>query len=117
MKQKTYLLLHLLFLVYAASSVCGKWAAGEAFLSLRFLLFYGGMLVLLAVYALGWQQAIKRLPLTVAYASKAVTVIWGLIAGLLFFGESLSPVKIVGAALVMAGVVLFAFSDEEADGK
>ena len=47
MKQKTYLLLHLLFLVYAASSVCGKWAAGEAFLSLRFLLFYGGMLLLL----------------------------------------------------------------------
>ena len=84
MKQKTYLLLHLLFLVYAASSVCGKWAAGEAFLSLRFLLFYGGMLLLLAVYALGWQQAIKRLPLTVAYASKAVTVIWGLIAGLTY---------------------------------
>ena len=117
MKQKTYLLLHLLFLIYAASSVCGKLAAGEIFLSPRFLLFYGGMLLFLAVYALGWQQAIKRLPLTVAYASKAVTVIWGLIAGLLFFGEQLSPGKVIGAVLVIAGVILFAFSDEEAEEK
>ena len=117
MKQKTYLLLHLLFLIYAASSVCGKLAAGETSLSPRFLLFYGGMLLFLAVYALGWQQAIKRLPLTVAYASKAVTVIWGLIAGLLFFGEQLSPGKVIGAVLVMAGVILFAFSDEEAEEK
>ena len=117
MKKKTYLLLHLLFLVYAASSVCGKLAAGEAFLSPRFLLCYGGMILLLGVYALGWQQAIKRLPLTVAYASKAVTVIWGLAAGLLFFGETLTPGKIAGAALVAAGVVLFAFSDGEADKK
>ena len=117
MKQKTYLLLHLLFLIYAASSVCGKLAAGETFLSPRFLLFYGGMLLFLAVYALGWQQAIKRLSLTVAYASKAVTVIWGLIAGLLFFGEQLSPGKVIGAVMVIAGVILFAFSDEEAEEK
>ena len=117
MKRKAYLLLHLLFFIYAASSVCGKLAAGEAFLSPRFLLCYGGMLLLLAAYALGWQQAIRRLPLTVAYASKAVTVIWGLVAGMLFFGESLTAGKIVGALLVMAGVALFAFADGEADGK
>ena len=116
MKRKPWILLHFLFLIYAASSVCGKLASGEAFLSPRFLLCYGGMLLLLAVYALGWQQAIKRLPLTVAYANKAVTVIWGLAAGMLLFGEQLTAGKVIGAVLVMAGVVLFAFSDGEEGG-
>ena len=117
MKQKTWLALHLLLLLYAASSVFSKLAAGEPFLSLRFILFYGAALVLLAVYALGWQQVIKRLPLTSAYANKAVTVLWGLLAGLLFFGEALTPRKIVGAALVIAGIVLFAFSEKEAESE
>ena len=117
MKQKSYLLLHLLLLLYAASSVCSKLAAGADFLSPRFLLCYGAALLLLAIYALGWQQVIKRLPLTVAYANKAVTVIWGLLAGLLFFQEPLTVRKLLGAALVIAGVVLFAFSDDKPEAK
>ncbi len=114
-KPKTWLALHLLLLLYAAASVFSKLAAGEDFLSFRFILFYGAALLLLGGYALGWQQVIKRLPLTSAYANKAVTVIWGLLAGLLFFGEALTPRKLLGAALVVAGIVLFAFSDREAD--
>jgi len=111
-RKKAYILLHILLLLYAASTVLSKLAAGEEFLSLRFLLYYGGVLALLAVYALGWQQVIKRLPLTAAYAHKAVTVVWGLAAGLLFFGEPMTAGKAAGAALVIAGVVLFAFSEE-----
>ena len=53
MKQKSYLLLHLLLLLYAASSVCSKLAAGADFLSPRFLLCYGAALLLLAVGLLG----------------------------------------------------------------
>ena len=117
MKRKAYLLLHLLMLIYAAGSVFGKLAAGEAFPSPRFLLFCGLEFLMLALYALGWQQVIKRLPLTTAYANKAVTVVWGLAAGFLLFGEKLTPGRVLGALLVVAGVVLFAFSDgEEADG-
>ncbi len=116
-KQKTWLALHLLLLLYAVSSVFSKLAAGEAFLSFRFILYYGAVLLLLALYALGWQQVIKRLPLTSAYANKAVTVIWGLLAGLLFFGEALTLRKLLGALLVIGGIVLFAFSDREAESK
>ena len=112
MRKKAYILLHVLLLLYAASTVLSKLAAGEEFLSPRFLLYYGGVLALLAVYALGWQQVIKRLPLTAAYANKAVTVVWGLAAGMLFFGEPLTAGKAAGAVLVIAGVVLFAFSEE-----
>ena len=47
----------------------------------------------------------------------ALGAVAGLLAGLLFFGEPLTPRKIVGAALVIAGVVLFAFSDKEAESE
>ena len=115
MKWKVYLLLHGMLLIYSVSTVCSKLAAGEPFLSPRFILFYGGALVLLGVYALGWQQVIKRMPLSAAYANKAVTVIWGIVSGALLFGEGITAGKIIGALLVMAGVVLFAFTDEKAD--
>lgn len=112
-KAKYYLILHLLFVLVSLSSVCSKFAAGCEFLSLRYCLWQCGMIGLLGVYAIGWQQVIKHLPLTAAYVNKAATVIWGLIWGLVIFKESLTPGKIVGALIVAAGVVLFAMSDEE----
>ena len=82
MKQaRWFLVLHLILGVYAASSVCSKLAAGQPFLSVPFILLYGGMLAALVAYALGWQQVIKHLPLTTAYANKAVTVVWGILQG------------------------------------
>lgn len=66
---------------------------------------------------LGWQQIIKRLPLTTAFANKAVTVVWGIIWGALFFKEPVTIGKIAGAVLVILGVVLYAYADKEAGGK
>ena len=77
--------LHLLLAVYSLSDVCSKTAAGAPFMSFRFLFFYGCVLGLLGVYAIGWQQVIRRLPLTVAFANRAVTVVWGIVWGVLFF--------------------------------
>ncbi|MCR5126863.1 MAG: EamA family transporter [Lachnospiraceae bacterium] len=74
-------------------------------------MFYGIVLFLLAFYAFAWQQIIKQLPLTLAYANKAVSVLWAMIWGMVFFQEKPTTGKIVGALLVAAGIVLFAFSD------
>ena len=83
-------------------------------LSARFLLCVFGMFLFLGVYALGWQQVLKRLPLTVAYAtSKAVVFLWMLLFGALLFHERVSPRQLLGCALLMAGVVLFALSEKE----
>lgn len=112
--------LHLLLAVYSLSDVCSKTAAGAPFMSFRFLFFYGCVLGLLGVYAICWQQVIRRLPLTVAFANRAVTVVWGIVWGVLFFREQVSPLRLVGAALIMAGVVLFARADgrqAEEEGK
>ena len=100
-----------MLMIYSASGICSKMAAGESFLSFKFCLFYGAIIALLGFYAIGWQQIIKRIPLTTAFANKAVTVVWGIVWGLVFFHESISVGKIIGALLVVGGVVLYSYSD------
>lgn len=114
-KAKIYLLLHVVLMVYSLGGICSKIAAGQEFLSITFCVCYGILLMLMLVYALFWQQVIKALPLTVAFANKAVTVIWGLIWGVLFFKEEITIGKIIGVLLVVLGVVLYA--TEEAVGE
>ena len=109
--KKTIIALHLLFMLYSTSGIFSKLAAGESFLSFRFCLYYSIVIALLAVYAVGWQQIIKHLPLTTAFANKAVTAAWGLVWGRLWFHEHISFGKVFGAGLVIAGIVLYARED------
>ncbi len=110
---KRYVLLHVLLLLFSLSSVCSKLAAGEKWMSFRFVMLYGTVILILGIYAVFWQQIIKSMPLTAAYANRAVTVFWGMLWGLFLFREKITPGKAAGAALVIAGIVLFAFSDKE----
>ncbi|WP_270913051.1 EamA family transporter [Allofournierella sp. CML151] len=103
--------LHLLLAVYSLSGFFSKNAAAQPFLSWQYIAFYCGMMAILVLYAVGWQQVIKRLPLTLAFANKAVTVVWGILWGALFFHESITPGKLIGAAVIVAGVVLFVKAD------
>ena len=106
---KTLFLLHIMLMIYSMSGICSKLASGEAFLSFRFCFYYAIIILLLGFYAIGWQQIIKRLPLTTAFANKAVTVIWGAV----FFHEKVTVGKVIGAILVIVGVIIYA----NADGK
>lgn len=117
MKEKTglFVLLNFMLMIYSASGIFSKLAAKEKFLSFRFIFFYGILILILAVYAVAWQQIIKRLPLTTAYANRAVTVAWGAIWGVLFFHEKITLIRLLGIAIVVFGVVLFAISDREKD--
>ncbi len=112
-KVKTYLFLHLLLMVYSTSGIFSKLAASKPFLSWPFLLLYAAVVALLAVYALGWQQVLKRIDLSAAYANKAVTVVWGCVWGLLVFREHLTVGKAAGGLLVLCGIVLFGLSDRK----
>ena len=112
-KLKVLLLLHLMLMIYSLSGICSKKAAEVPFLSLKFCLYYGIVILLLGFYAIGWQQIIKRLPLTTAFANKAVTVVWGIIWGTVFFHEKITLGKLLGAAIVIAGVVLYVLSDKQ----
>lgn len=113
---KALVALHVLLAVYSLSSVCAKLASGFEFMSFGFIGCYAGMIALLGAYAVGWQQIIKRLPLTYAYANKAVTVLWCIVWGVLLFHEQVSALKLLGAAVVLAGVVLFSLAEKDDAG-
>ena len=115
LKPRVFLALHALLLLFSGTTVLSKLAAGEEFLSLRFCLFFGGEFLLLGIYALGWQQILKRLPLTVAYTNKAVTLVWSLVFGALLFHEQVGLRQIAGCVLVVFGVILFVLADGEED--
>lgn len=110
-----YLALHLLLLFYTAADIFSKMAAAQVLLSTPFILCYGVVLAVLVVYALGWQQVIKRLPLTTAYANRGITVVWGIIWGALFFQEAISLGKLIGAMMIIIGIVLFSYADKSGD--
>ncbi len=114
-KIKTIVILHAILAVYSVCGILSKSAANVPFLGFQFCCYYAGMIVLLGVYAVMWQQIIKRLPLTVAYANKAVSVVWACIYGVFFFQEKLTMGKLIGGLLTIAGVILFALSDKEAE--
>lgn len=117
MKSKigTYFALHIMLMIYSMSGICSKMASKYEFLSIKFCFFYGMVIVLLGFYAIAWQQIIKRLPLTTAYANRAVTIIWGAIWGLLVFNEKITLNKVAGIALVVVGVIIYALSDGETE--
>lgn len=109
---KMYVLLHSLMLLFSFVPVCSKLASGYKFFSVPFLLFYGLVILLLGIYAIFWQQIIKRMPLTTAYANKAITIVWGMIWGVLLFGETIAWQQLIGATIIIAGVVLYAQSEK-----
>lgn len=111
-KWQTYVLLHVIIALYSLAGVCSKMAAGESFLSFAFFAWYAGVLIILFVYAIAWQQVLKRLTLTSAFANKGATLIWGMLWGALIFAEHISLWMIIGAAVAFVGIILVVSSDE-----
>ena len=110
-----YIALHVIILIYSFSGICSKTAASKDFLSFEWLLFYGLVLLILAFYAIVWQQILKKLPLNVAYANKAITVIWGMLLGCIVFGETVNVPRIIGGVLILAGIILMSPAGKSKD--
>ncbi len=116
-KVKMLLLLHILLNVYSISGIFSKMAAGEPFLSGGFCMYYAIVILLLGVYAVGWQQVIKSLPLTTAFMNKSVTVVWGMVWGVLFFKEPITTGKAAGALFVILGIIIYAGAEKKGEGE
>lgn len=113
-KKGIYLLLHLSLLCSSLSGVCSKMAAkytGNIF-SWPFIIWFGLVFVIMFAYAIAWQQILKRMPLTTAYANKPVSLIWGMVWGYLIFGEKITWTMIVGALIIFAGIYLVVTDNE-----
>ena len=108
-----YVILHMLLLFLSLSGVFSKLASKEQFLSLKFILFYTCIIGILGVYAVIWQQVLKHIPLTTAFCNKAVGIIWGIVWGALIFKEQVKINMIIGAVIVIIGVIIVVKADEQ----
>lgn len=111
-KLQIFMILHLSLFFSSLSGVASKMAAKSTFLSWEFFLYYGLVLFIMFAYALIWQQVLKYVPLTLAYANKPVSLIWGMVWGAIFFGEKIRLSMIAGALIIFAGIYLVVTSDE-----
>lgn len=103
---KDILMLQIVFFIYSINSVVAKFASAQEPFSLNFILLYGLELCVLGVYALLWQQLIKRMELSVAYSNKAVVLLWAMVFGALLFKEQITLAKVAGILLVIVGIVV-----------
>lgn len=108
---KKYLFLHLCIIWYTGTTILSKVASDLDFLSLPYLLCYGGIVAVLGIYAIIWQQAIKGFKPSVAYSNKSVHLIWTLFVSALFFQEQITWNNLAGAALIILGVCLVVQDD------
>lgn len=112
-------MLHISLLFSSLSGVCSKMASRytDNIFSVNFIFWFGLVFVIMFGYAIIWQQILKRMPLTVAYANKPVTLIWGIIWGALIFGEKITVNMLIGAAVIFAGIYLVTGETEEKGGE
>ena len=113
-KWKNILQLQAVVIIYTISSVMAKAASEHKEEHLLFLLFFGLEFILLGIYALLWQQMIKKFELSVAYANRAMAILWSMIWAVLFFHDRITIRNIVGVAIVLVGIVLVN-TDKEAE--
>ena len=109
---KDILILQAVIVIFTFSGVIAKIAAGKPFLSFEFFLFYGIEMMILAAYAVVWQQVIKRFDLSVAYANRAMGILWSMLWAFLIFSEPFSLQNVIGVILVFAGIIVVNSDDK-----
>lgn len=114
---KDIIILQGIIIIYTLSSVVAKLATGKELFSFTFFLFYGLEVVILGIYALLWQQMIKRFELSVAYANRAMALLWSGVWAVVLFKEALSIKKVLGILLVIAGTIIVNRTTTDKDRK
>jgi drug/metabolite transporter (DMT)-like permease len=108
-----YLLLHFALVLYSFTSVLSKTAGKFPLISWQFICIYGSAMLFLVIYAVLWQQILKRMPLSTAFANKAIVIIWGIVWGMIFFKESIRWNMIFGIVLIIAGIMLVGGEEQD----
>lgn len=107
-KVSTYCALVGLNFIYACEAIFTKLAALQEPLSFEYFLCLGGAFCVMGVYAILWQQVLKRIELSTAYMFKGTSLIFVLLLAALLFGESITWTNIMGALMIIGGITLFA---------
>ena len=103
---KNIIILQVIILIYTLSTVTAKFASQEEFLSFKFIMLYGLEICILGVYAILWQQIIKKFEILVAYANRAMSLLWSIVWAIVFFGEQITLKNIIGVIIVIIGTII-----------
>lgn len=107
-----FILMHAGFLIYAFYAVLGKVASTKQVFSPAFVGIYCAVFLILMLYAVIWQQVLKKIPLIIATANKTITIIWGILFGHLFFEEKITLNMIIGGAIILAGILILSIETQ-----
>ena len=105
---KGFSFLLIAYFIYSLTGIFTKNASISKFLSFRYLLFLFGAIFCLGLYAILWQQIIKKMPISDAYMFKGTTIIFTMLIAALIFGEAITITNIIGSIIIIGGITLFA---------
>lgn len=105
-KWRDIIILQIIVIIYTFSTICAKLASGQKMLSIPFLLYIGLEMVLLGIYAVCWQQMIKKMELSVAYINRSLALCWSMLWSFIFFGEKMTIQNIVGVVIIVFGTFI-----------
>lgn len=90
--------------LYTLSGIAAKVASQYEMLSPNFIIWYGIELFILGFYAIVWQQIIKRIDISIAYANRSFAIFWSMLWAAVLFHESITAANIAGVVIIAAGV-------------
>lgn len=105
-KLKNIIILQLIIVLYTITGIVAKIASKYKFLSYKFILFYAFEIIILGVFAMFWQQIIKKFNISVAYSNKGMAILWSLLWSAVIFNEKISINNILGALIIIIGIVV-----------
>lgn len=97
--------------IYACEAVCNKYASMHEFMSLQYILGIAAAVAVLGIYAIAWQQILKRIPLTDAYMFKGTSLAFVLLFSVLIFKEAVTMWNLMGLAIILIGTMGYARAD------
>ena len=105
--EKKYIILLLVtFIIFSTTGIFMKLASLEEPLSWPFLFYYCCELGVVAIYAVLWQLVLKKIPLTIAFMSKSITIVFSLLIAHILFSESITTNNIIGSLVIISGIII-----------
>ena len=93
-------------ILYTMSGICAKFSSRYEVMTGGWIFFIALEIVALGVYAIVWQQIIKRFDLSLAYANRATAVFWSMLWAALLFRETVTWKNLLGVAVIFAGILV-----------
>lgn len=98
-------------LLYACVTLFTKYAAQREVLSLAYCIGLAGAVGVMGLYAICWQQILKRIELSTAYMFKGTSLIFVMLLAFAIFGEAITTMNVIGACVIVLGITIYAKSD------